>query len=450
MCRHVYVQLTYAWGEGYKIERTEKPHIGKVIRHIREQKGMSQETLARDALFNRTTLSYIEQGKHECNEETLRAIRKVLGVVDLPLYEAERMAYKDALYKWYAIISERKLEEADELRAKYSIIKLLPQDKELNVLFSLFECRLLLGLGELVKAKEILDAFVVDVFSDTQLYHYYYNQGTYNIKNKLYQEALNFYLKAYELMKFGFEKDVTLYYNISICYDRLGFISRSVTFLEEACKLNTHIQNSVSMFSLYTSLGARYASLGVLQRSKIFLDKALSIANSDHNTNDNKNTKARVGMVIANYGFMYRMAKEWRRAIEHLDKAVIYFGNDNPLYVEALYQKARVLIEMGDALSCTSLLADGVSLSKGDDDYTMLFAALETLVNPNDSSAKHLETIILPYLREKKLNIVALDYSMFLRDYYENRGKGFKSRVYAMLYTICNIRDEIYEGGVIS
>jgi len=412
---------------------------------------MSQETLARAAYFNRGTLSQIELGNQDCPDDILIAIRRALEIEDLPIKESERDDYKDRLYEWYNVIGERRLNEAKELQTKLSVIKLLRHDVELNNLFSLFESRLFLGLDKLTQSKEILDAFKknLDGLNDIQLYHYYSIQGTYNSRSNSNQKALDFYLKAYKLMKHGFEKDISLYYNIAYSYQRLGFLSRAITFIEEACTLNSLSQKNVQGFILYNFLGLSYARVGLFQRAKTLLEKAHSIANSLYKDNVNVETKAHMCLALLNYGYMFRMAKKWNRAIEYLDKSLTYIDNTSPYYLEVIYQKTRCLIQMGDILPCKDLLLKGIELSKEKESYSLLFKALKLLINLNDESAKQLETQILPYLLKNNNTSPALDYARCLRDYYRSRGRGFKTRAYMMADIIDNIRDKMHEGGVI-
>ena len=434
----------------FTIDQVDKPHIGKTIRYLRECKGVSQEELARTAFFNRTTLSFIESGIQDCPDDILTSIKSALDLDGLPLYEHERPAFREMLHGWYNIISERNFDEAKKLRAKLSIIQLLPQDTELNDSFSLFDCRLCLGLNELDAAKEILDAFEVklDELSDIQRYHYLYNQGTYNIKKHQYEIALEYYLKTHELIKRGLEKNISLYYNIALCYGRLGYVARAIMFLEEACVLPTFGCNNVPEFNIYNSLGLNYARTGHHQRAKAILGKAHAIALNDYNASRSETNKRNLCLVLINLGYMYRLAGKWNRAIEYLDNAAKYTAKENANYLEILYQKTRCLIEMGNPLSCSSLLSEGLSLSKGDKAYFAAFEALKILISLNEESAKQLETKILSYLVENNFYLPALDFASVLRDFYKTR-RGFKTRALEMADIICTIQIKMRKGGVI-
>ena len=432
----------------FKIKQADKPHIGKIIRDLREYRGLSQEELARVAFFNRSTLSFIESGSQDCPDDILLSIKTALDLKDLPLHDYERSVFRDMLHKWYNIISERNLSEAEELRIKLSIIQLLPHDIELNNLFSLFDCRLLLGLNMLEASKGILGVFEAKLneLSDTQLYHHFYNQGTYNTRKKQYKIALEYYLKSYELMKYGFEKNITLYYNIAICYERLGYVALAVTFLEEARRLHTFGQNNVPELNVYSFLGINYAYTGHLQRAKTLLDKAHAIALNDYNASEI--AKYNLCMVLSNLGYTYRLAKKWSRAIEYLDNAVQYTTNETSDYLEILYQKIRTLIEMGNPLSCADLLSEGVKLSKGNEVYSTMFEALKLLICLTEKSAKQLEIKIIPCLLDNNVFYPVLDYAIVLRDYYKTR-RGFKTRALEMSDIIFTILSKMQEGGVI-
>ena len=54
--------------------------IGKVIRKIREEKGVTQEKLAFEAGLNRAYIGYIERGERNPSTETLVKIAKALKI----------------------------------------------------------------------------------------------------------------------------------------------------------------------------------------------------------------------------------------------------------------------------------------------------------------------------------------------------------------------------------
>lgn len=61
--------------------------IGKVIKTLREEKGISQRKLAGQVGLANTTLSYIENGVVIPKAQTLIALAKALGVPPIKLIE---------------------------------------------------------------------------------------------------------------------------------------------------------------------------------------------------------------------------------------------------------------------------------------------------------------------------------------------------------------------------
>ena len=435
---------------GCAIMQIEKPTTGQIIKKMREIRKVPQEKLAELIYFGRTTLSNIETGIQECSDDLLNSIKEVLDLDGLPIHEHERSIFKNRLHEWYNIISERRYDEAKVLREALSIIQYLPHDIELNNLFSLFDCRLLLNLNELDAAKKILDDFECKQgeIGEVQLYHHYYNQGIYNAKKDRNEIALDYYLKSYEAMKFGDGKNINLYFNIAHCYERLGYVSLAITFLEDALTLDTFGKNNVPEFHIYNALGVCYSHIKLAQRARVLLDKAHAIAVNDYKENASKDNKLKLCMVLTNRGYMYRLVKTWHKAIEYLDKAAQYTEKEHPYYLEILYQKARTLMEIGRQQSCLNLINEGVELSKDNEEYAARFKALGLLRELNEKLANELEDKILPYFQDNNIYMELLDFAIVLRDYYKTQ-RASKKRALKMSDIACTILNRMLEGGVI-
>lgn len=59
---------------------TVSKKIGKMVRNIRERKGITQEQLALNAGLNRAYIGYIERGERNPSTDTLVKIAKALKV----------------------------------------------------------------------------------------------------------------------------------------------------------------------------------------------------------------------------------------------------------------------------------------------------------------------------------------------------------------------------------
>lgn len=61
---------------------TERPHpdLGRAIRQIRKEKGLTQEQVAAVGGFHHTEVSHLESGRRNPKFDTLKAVAKGLGV----------------------------------------------------------------------------------------------------------------------------------------------------------------------------------------------------------------------------------------------------------------------------------------------------------------------------------------------------------------------------------
>ena len=415
--------------------------IGEKLKQIREAKDVKQEAVAKAVKYSAGNLSYLENGRHDCSSEVAREALKYLGVKGVPLYETERPGFRHELSKWYDLASSHKFDEANEMQKALSDIKYLPFDEEFNAFFDMFSCRLSLAQNKFDEGKAILDKYetILDKLNDEVKYHYFYNQGTFEIRNSRYKEALEFYKKAHELSKDDFDGFARLYLNISTCLTNLGYVVSSIMFLEEIHEISKG-QIALTTLHMNHKLAIEYIKLGHLPKAKRLLDKCYKEAKDVNN-------EILLGSILNNYGLMYRMASDWNMSLKYLDQASDYFDKGSTFYLDNLYQKIQCFIEMGCFSECTELLAEGRELSKEDECYTILFESLGHLMTPNDSkSINYLETVTLPYLLKKSYVITALYYCEFLREYYEK--KGIQKKTLQMTEIARTIYKEKLEGGV--
>jgi len=432
------------------IINANEPPLGEILRDIRVSKDMSQEETADLAQIHRSTLSDIETGKIPCSSTNLRAIKKALGVEELPLLKKERLHFRDMMFGWNHEISEGNFEMAKVLRERFSVIKRLPHVKDLNIWFSVFDCRLSLALREIEAAEVILNEQdeTFESFSDFQQYYYFFNKGRYyGTKND--DRRLDFYLKAYALEQNGIEKHINLYINISNAYRIKGFVTLSITFLEEACTLLSDKHSVEFKIDLYNDLGGNYVDANILQRAKKILLKALPLANKNYESNPSDKNRILLGKVLFNAGYLFRKAKIYIKAIDLLNLAISYLISDKILHMEAMYQKARTFVETDDHLSATEIIREGIKLAKGNEVYTIMFEELNTLMYPGVDNVKHMHKVVLPYMLKNDYVHLALDYATFLKNHYESKGYVPKKTVLEMSDIICTIQSKMYEGSVI-
>ena len=429
---------------------THWKHEGEVLRFIRDSQNRSQEEVALTAKIDRSALSDIETGQKKPTTEQLIAPKKALKIEYLPIFENELSEFLDELFSFNRDIGEGKFEKAKATHEKLAVVKLVPRYKELNIYFSIFESRLLLCFGDFATVEEnfkYLDE-IFENFGDVQQYYYSYVKGNYFYKKKLDDDALVCYEKVHELMKRGLEKNINVYDNASACCRRNGYTSRSIAFLEEACSLISQGYACNYTVDIYNDLGVDYIDTKNFQRAGELLQKAHLLADEAYTVDPTDENKRRLGIVIFNIGYFFQKAKKSKRAIRFFDKALPYINKESDLYMKAIYHKARASKEMGDMKSCTELINEGKKISKGSEEYAILFDALSLLMYPKDEYVAHINGTVIPYLLKVNFIYAALDYAILVRDYYVSK-KRHKSKVQKMSDVIYTIQSKIYEGSFI-
>jgi len=232
---------------------------------------------------------------------------------------------------------------------------------------------------------------------------------------------LDFYKKAFKIMKGGFKENISLYYNIACCLSNLGYYTNVVMFIDNACDLNTDEQETVLDFAFDNLLAINLIRWGYLKRANKLLFKCLLKARKDNNDYF-------IGSCYHNLGHMYLNGKNWEMAVSYFDKAFGHFTKGSNVYLKNLYYKTRCLVKINDHNQCLPLIEEGRELSKDNEDFTVMFESLKHLMTPNESeSLKYLETKAIPYLLKRYENITALDYSEFLHECYKKNKQKTKA-----------------------
>jgi len=372
------------------------------------------------------------------------AIKTALDIQWLPFYKSDLKGFRNRLFLWHTVINERNIDEAEAMQKKLFYIEFIPDEVDLNLYYQLFNCKLLLMTNKLESANCILKTLEtnLDKLNEVQRYYYYYNKGTWNIRRKHTKEALDFYLLACDIMLPEMGKDSLLYYNIGICYKRLGLLARSASFLERARNLSSSNPKNILAFHIDQLLASNYISMGQLYRAKELLDGCYEKAKLDNNLE-------LINQIMPTYGYMYRIDKDYDTAIEHLDKVLSCVDENSELFIEALYQKILCFIETERYTPCVSLLEKGKSLAEKNETYSIMFESLECLITLNHpSSAKYIKEEAIEHMRENKRNYIALEYCHFLVEYYAPKGKRGQAtarKISAMAY---NFYKEMLKGGI--
>jgi len=384
------------------------------------------------------------------HEDTLELIKYGLDVELLPFFEYDRANYRVMLDRFHNMIRAKNWEDAKVLHDKLAVIEIFQFEKELNVLFSLFSSRFLLATGEVEKADNVLCTFddKLDSLNQVQLYHYYFDKGLFYFLKSDCKSAYDYFLKAYDLTEYGLRKYMELYHYLAYCCDELGYVIKSITFIDEVKLLKSVDKTIVDEIYLDNLLGKNYRRLGYIQKSKEYLDKAYPMALENYKNDASEYNKNLLGAVLCNYGCIYIKNKTFHIANEYLDKSSNYITRENPLYLELIYQKTLVSVTMKNPLIGSKLISEGKELAKNNEIYLKMFEALDIMLNINDDLARKMETEIIPYLMENNCFYPALDYAMFIRNYHKGKLRPPTIRVGDISDVICTINDRMHEGEI--
>jgi len=300
----------------------------------------------------------------------------------------------------------------------------------------------LLGENKFDDAKKVLNKYAssLDELIDELKYHFFYLQGTFNIKSGYTTEALDFYRKAHELVRDSYEGIGELYLNIATCLSILGYTANAIVFLEDIHEISKGRTKS-SKSIVNHMLANEHTRLGHLLKAKKLLDECYN----EIMISDDKRLR---GTLLISYGNLYRKLIDWNMALKYFDQALDCFDKGNTNYLSALYRKTLCYVEMKSSSACVELLVEGKKLSQESKKYTILFESLEHQMTPNDEkSINYLETIALPYFLEMSANHTALYYCEFLREHYEK--KGLQKKTLQMTEIARTIYIKMLKGGML-
>lgn len=164
------------------------------------------------------------------------------------------------------------------------------------------------------------------------------------------------------------------YSNLSISYDNLGQIKKSISYLKKSIKINESFDDCEEVAKLNNNLGLRYQKNNQNQLAFLTLNKGLKIAESC-------NSKEIIAQSHDNLGEYYLVEKDYKKALSHFQKGIQTliprferkedWHNPTQMDVELAYNKIHLLTYLGDKAKTLRLL------SQAENDQKYLTSALE-------------------------------------------------------------------------
>ena len=409
--------------------------IGRKIRHFRIAKNITQAELAKVIYVSPTVISNVELGLSEYTDEQLEDIKEYLNIVGMPLSEHDCIAFKKRLYIWRDIIRDRFMAEAKEMHSNMSaVVNLDPCDRDLPVLYRLFEVMLFLYDKNIDAAKEKLNYFekIRDRMTPEHLHYYYCNMGLLNIYSAQYEDALGFYTKALELRNQHedayTEDDARLYYELAVCYTYLERLISATAFLSKVYEMGTETMTQGLKRGLDNVRAINYMKLGRFEEAKELLDRCLIVVKSMVN-------KPFIGGTLQNLGLLNRYLKNHKAAIEYFDQALNIQQIGSTSYLWASYHKIHCLIETKKLPKAEELIERAKNLYGANEDALILFESLKHLIiiskrfslYRNEESTEYIENVTIPFLIKQHDYFIAISYYEFLEKHYEKIKRQRKS-----------------------
>ena len=400
-------------------------HVGEKIKEIRRHLGLSQENIARDLCCSVATISRIERGQAECGSDMLRAFKAAMGVEAAPLTDAEIATYRERLYIWEQLMADRRMSDARDLGQELSVILKLPHERDLILLYEIFEVKMLLAEGDFDNSYKKLDILEKSfkAISPEHHFHYYRARSTLYFREDDGEQALKFGLKALEL-KEDCRNLASLYYSIAVNYSMLNRPFAAIMYLEEARR--HHNDDMLSVLGVFIDhvLPDSYLKIGEFSRAKPLLDAALLRAES---IGRKLGRKKYIGMILHLLGIYYGKMGDAEQALDYFDRAFEYFWKGGPDYRENYYHKTRCLIVMRRYIEAKDMIEQAL-ITDNNEKFTVLCNSLLHLMTLREiASQNYLEHCAIPYLVDKSEYFITLDFCEQLEEQYKKSGNGKKS-----------------------
>jgi len=425
------------------IKSTNSLTIGEKIRILRTAKEITQAELAENIWSSASQVSRMENKWDACKPKEIEAIKKYFGIVDMPLTDFERETFKERLYAWCGLIRDQKLDEARELHKKMlPILSLEPCDPELAIHFRLFEILLLQTEGESELADEKLDYLqdCIDKMNNELKYHYYHRMGTSYAMRRDNENALKYYLQAYELTKILRnipQEDIErLYLNIASRYTNLELPNRAIMFLTEIRKTDTNKRTTPIDIGLDVALASSYIRISEFQEAEKILTKNLVRAKG---IDDNYCTY----VVLYYLGSLYRYTENWKKSIDYYDQALEIVDVSSDFHLWSLYYKIRCLIGNRSFSKAEKMLEEAKQYYVTKDSKSITLKSLEhflliskSITTVNEESTEYIKTVAIPHLIDNHTSLEAISYYELLEQHYKKTRNIRKS-----LYMAAEMRD---------
>ncbi|MCL2573236.1 MAG: helix-turn-helix domain-containing protein [Defluviitaleaceae bacterium] len=399
-------------------------HLGEKIKEIRRHQGLSQENIAHELGCSVATISRIERGMAECSADMLRDIKAAMGIENAPLIDAETVVFHERLFVWAKLMIERRMDDAHDLSCELAVIRKLPYEKDLIMLYDIFAAGLELTKGNFDEGSKMLDELgkSLDSMNGECRFYYYRGCSTLAFRRDDGELALDYALKAL-VLKEHCRHLASLYYSIAVDYAMLNRPFQAIMYLNEA-KAH-HNDDPLSVLGVFIEhvLSENLLRIGETARAKHILDSALLRAEA---IGRKLGRKKYIGMILHQLGIYHRKRNELEQALNYFNRSFEFFWEGGTDWFENYYQKARCLIAMKCPNEAREVIETAIKIDGNSKYITMLTGLIHIITLREVGSQDYLENVTIPQLISKHENFIALDFCEQLEEQYKKSGNGKK------------------------
>jgi len=411
--------------------------LGHKIKHIRTEKGISQENMARAIKSSKSFVQRLEVGQTECSSDMLTKIKNFLEIENAPLLEDEVEMFKDRIWVWNGLLDANRAADAREMRSEMAPILDLPFEQELFVLFKMIDIKLLTKEMNLSDAEEKLNEVepLLESASDEALFIYHTTKGFVDaILKREYRSAVKHYLQTLNIVSDYVKPDATVLSNLGVIYLGLCKPCHAIIYLERVLGEydidRTHLDKPKATAMLATA----YMYLGEYKKAKELFETALVLAKSIKH-------EVLTGVILVNMSYLNFYTGNYKQAVELCQEGAKYV-NDNDSKCMTFYKKGICHYKLKEFDECKKAIEHGRALSNGDKRLSIFFNSLEHLINLNDNnSATYIEETAIPFFStcDNIDKFVALELCRELEAHY------MKKRAKTRAWAIAAIARDVYE-----
>ena len=424
----------------------------KKITELREAKGISRMDLA-NAMFSDVGKVYkVEQGKAGYSDAQLKHLKAFFDVEDMPLTEFECDVCKKRLYVMRDYIRDRWMDNAKSLLDQYAkLVNLEPCDKELPMLYRVFEVLYLFNVNQDAVAEEKLNYLGTRLqdMNNEHLFYYYYGMITLSARQVRYEDAMAYCNKARRIVdedkNFDPVESGRLHAWIATCYSMMDYPGHALHYVHKTQELYSTSRSDRLDLYLDCALAFACIQMNILEEAEKLLNaclvRAKAIGDDYH-----------IGMVLRNFGLLHKKATKWDIAIQYLDQALEYLDIGYEFYLFTFYQKINCLIESRAFPKAHKAIEQALKLYGTDKVFGTHFESRKHFLTisrritmSNEEAVKYLVTVAIPYFIKVYDYIEAADCYKLLELHYKKTNSVMKSmqmglearKIYERCFTGC-------------